>query len=254
MNMKNVKSKSAVSMILVAVVIVIIVVAAAAGAYYLTQQNPSASPTPSPSATATPTVSPTATPAASAAPTSSPTTSPIANFKAGAYAIYNTTTYTEGVATVSGLNFTIGEDTFNGTPCWTLITTAGNDTSNVVITERVSKSNTSEILGNVTMKLYQNGVLTYETEFNPATDSTTGIGTEEINPQTIIGQETITVPAGTFNCMKASVTSTTTTTNDSVTTLWINQNVPAFGMVKGEEKVNGTLSSTLELLSYGGWP
>jgi hypothetical protein len=176
------------------------------------------------------------------------------NFKAGAYAIYNSTTYTVGATEVTGLNFTIGEDTYNGASCWTLTTTAGNDTSNVVIVERISKSNTSELLGNVTMKMYQDGALIYDEEFDPTTTSATGAGTEEINPNAVIGQETITVAAGTFDCGKATQTSTTTTTDDTVTTLWFSQNVPAFGMVKAEQKVSGTLTSTLELVSYGGWP
>ncbi len=253
---KNLKSKSAVSMIVIAAVIAIIVIAGVVGAYYLTLPSTNASPSPSPTATATPAVSPTetATPAASASPTSSPTINPVVNFKAGAYAIYNTTTYTVGATTVTGLNFTIGEDTYNGAACWTLTTTAGNDTSNVVIVERISKSNTSELLGNVTMKMYQDGAVVYEQEFDPATTTATGTGTEEINPNSIIGQETITVAAGTFDCMKASVTSTTTTIDDTVTTVWLSQNVPAFGMVKAEATISGTLSSTLELISYGGYP
>lgn len=255
---KNLKSKSAVSMILVAAIIVIIVVAGAAGAYYyMTQPSTSPSPSPSPTGTATPTASPsvTATPAASASPTSSPSTNPIANFKAGAYAIYNTTTYTDGVATVTGLNFTIGEDTYNGTACWTLTTTASNDTSNVVIIERISKSNTSELLGNVTMKMYSDGSLIYEDEFDPTTTSATGTGTTEIDPQTIVGYETVTVAAGTFaDCAKASVTSTTATSETEVSTVWISQNIPAFGIVKAESTINGTLSSIVELLSYGGYP
>jgi hypothetical protein len=104
------------------------------------------------------------------------------------------------------------------------------------------------------MKMYQDGAVIYEQEFDPATTSATGTGTAEVNPNSIIGQETITVAAGTFDCMKASVTSTTTTTDDTVTTVWLSQNVPAFGMVKAESKISGTLSSTLELISYGGYP
>lgn len=255
---KNLKPKSAVSMILVAAIIVIIVIAGAAGAYYyMTQPSASPSPSPSPTATAAPTASPsvTATPAASASPTSSPSTSSIANFKAGAYAIYNTTNVSNNVTAVADLNFTISEGTSEGTPCWILIMTAGNQSDNVKITFNFDKSNTSKLLGNLTMKMYTGGALVYEDQFDASTANETGIGTEQINPQTITGYETVTVAAGTFeNCAKASVTSTTTIGETQVSSIWISSNVPVFGIVKAEGQINGVASSTLELVSYGGYP
>jgi hypothetical protein len=262
MNRNILKQKSAISIILVvAIIVIIVVVGVAAGYYYTTTQSPAASPTPSSNPTNTPsqTSSPTTseTPAVTESPSTSaaPSANPIVNFKAGAFAIYNTTTIDNGVSTVSTLNITIGEDTYNSVACWTLITTTGNASSYSVITERISKSNTSELLGNVTTGLYQDGVKIYGQEFDPSTNNITGTATQEVNPQSIISYETITVAAGTFqNCAKATITTTTATSETEVSTVWISQNVPAFGIVKSEGRINGVLSSTLELVSYGGYP
>jgi len=247
-----IRNRAARSTLLVAAIVVIIVVAAAAGAYYLTL--PKTSPSASPSPTASASASPSETPTPATSPTSSPSTSAVANFKAGAYAIYNMTSYTNGVATVASFNITIGEDTYNGAACWVLTINSGNYSSNVVISENIDKTNTSQILGNMTTKMYANGALFSESSLAHST-SFGATGMEEINPQTIVGYETVTVPAGTFtNCPKATVSNTLVTDEAQVGTVWVSQKVPAFGMVKNQVTTNGVLSSSFELVSYGGYP
>lgn len=259
MRRQIVKNRSAISTMLVAAVVVIIVIAAVAGAYYLTLPKSSPSASPSPTATASQTIAPTSSPSETATPAASPTpnpsasTNPTANFKAGAYASYNMLDYSSGSAVSSNFKIQIGEDTISGTACWILTTTAGNDTDYVIIVENIAKANASQLVGNVTMKMYSAGTLLFDQSFD-ASNSTTGAGTTEVNPQTIVGQETVTVPAGTFDCSKAIVTSTNTAGQTETSTIWISQNVPAFGMVKAESTVAGAQSSTLELASYGGYP
>ena len=68
-----------------------------------------------------------------------------------------------------------------------------------------------------------------------------------VDPQTIIGQETITVPAGTFTCDKAIVTDETT---GIITHLWYNADVPIVGLVKFETFNDNQLITARELTTY----
>jgi hypothetical protein len=67
----------------------------------------------------------------------------------------------------------------------------------------------------------------------------------------VTGHETITVPAGTFDCDKVTVTSTSEG-KTIVTNEWVNTNIPVIGLVKLETKSDGVLTSTTELKDYGG--
>jgi hypothetical protein len=145
----------------------------------------------------------------------------------------------------------ISEDTYKGQNCWLLITDSdmtieGETTSSTTIIY-LSKST----LQGVRYESYMNGELLYGWDLNDT--STTDPGTTgQIEPDTIISYETITVTAGTFtDCAKASIT----TTIDSRTTtsyIWGHQNVPVYGLVKMESYTGQQLLMSMELTAYGG--
>ena len=98
--------------------------------------------------------------------------------------------------------------------------------------------------------IYSNGVVISTTENDYSPGDFNDIPTA-INPNMVLSQESITVPAGTFNCNKASIT-TTDLGNIYVTTVWGNSNVPVIGMVKQELASSGVLIKSTELVAYGG--
>lgn len=262
--MNIITSKSAFSKMLAVAIIVIIVIAAAAGVYYYTtMQNPSNSPSPSASSTpsASPSgstnpsssASPTVAPSVSASATPAPSTQPIANFRAGAYANYTLKTYDNETGNLTAempYNWEVSDGTYNGTSCWLLLlttqTVSGNDTAKIVILSYIDKSTTQAI--HMTLTLYTNEVVTYTQEIDPTTAGSGG-APSAVNPSNYVGQESVTVSAGTFTCEKA-----TTTTGLTVASVWVNSNVSIFGIVKSQEiqTSNNVVISTTELTAYGG--
>ena len=246
--MKNIKSKSAVSMILVAVVIVIIIIAAVAGAYYYTTtQTPSTSPSPSPSATATPSTSPSASPSASPSVTPGPTALPIANFHAGAYANYTITTYDNvtGLETSSmPFNWAVSDGNTNWVLTMSTTVTSDNTTTDSLLIYNIDKATNQPTSARI--EAVSGGIVIINETIDLSSPTYNTTGSAEINPNTIVGQESITVAAGTFNCEKAVTTETGTTS-----TVWINSNIPIWGIVKMTTTEGTTVTSKTELISYG---
>lgn len=125
-------------------------------------------------------------------------------------------------------------------------TTSGSDTVKTVILLYLDKSTSQEL--HMTLTMYTNGVVTYTQDFDPTTAGSSG-APSEVNPSTYVGQESITVQAGTFTCEKA-----TTTTGLTTESVWVNSNVSIFGIVKSQETQisNNVVISTIELIGYGG--
>ena len=125
----------------------------------------------------------------------------------------------------------ISEGTYKTQNCWLLTTdsdqTAEGETTSSTTIIYLSKTT----LKGVRLEMYMNGELLYGYDIND-TSTTNPETPSQIDPNTIISYETITVPAGTFtNCAKASVTSTT-----GIAYVWGHQNVPIYGLGK-----NGTV-------------
>ncbi len=243
-------------MVVAAVVIVIVVVAAAVGGYYLTQSpaaspSPSATPTTTPAGTSTPAA--TETPAATASP--APSTEPIINFKSGAWANYTLTSYDETANTTMPMDMILGEGTFNGTDCWTMnVTTSFTNEGSTIDTIMVWYMNktTSFDLLNLKMITYMDGAFVSEDDYDPTNATQFGDSPSQFDPTTIVGQESITVPAGTFDCMKATVTDAT---SGNISNTWFSSTVPLFGMVK-QQTLNSAQVVTSETIleAYGGFP
>ena len=101
-------------------------------------------------------------------------------------------------------------------------------------------------------EVYENGVNTYTKDFNP--------GEEGFNGQLLIFKsktvqatdKSITVPAGTFSTTEhngISVFFVNGATYDE--TVWINPDVPCWGVVKFQYYLDGALDTIYELESYG---
>jgi hypothetical protein len=249
-------AKSSRNMLVIAVVIVIIIAAVAGGAYYFaTTSSSSTNPTPTPSATptATPTSSPTGTPTPT--PSSTPSgNNPIANFRAGTWANYIIKTYgTAGeVTSENTMKYSIDEGTYSGVACWLLkVEMQMNEDSGTIKTVMTYWMNKNTLEGiHVKTQMYTNDELTYEHE-EDISPSEAGDMPKPIDISTVTGHETITVPAGTFDCIKVTVTSTAAGTT-TTTSQWVNSNIPVIGLVKIETTSGGVLQSTTELTAYGG--
>ncbi len=246
-------------LIVVALLIVIIVVSAGVLFYLATNQSPSTTnPTPTPSATPTgspggsPTSSPTGT--SSPSPTGTPSgNNPVANWRAGSWANYTIKSYESGeVTSESKMHYAIDEGTYSGTACWLMSVEMNlnqeSGTMKNLMTYWISKSTLEGI--HVKTQVYMNGELISENE-EDLTPSETGDMPEPIDTSTSTSSETITVPAGTFNCAKITVTSTISGTT-STTSSWANSNIPIIGLVKMETTSGGVVTSTTELTAYGG--
>jgi hypothetical protein len=268
-------SKGSRKTLIAAIVIVIIVVAAVAGAYVVTRpasSNPSPSPSASsgasssPSATGTPSSSSspshTASPSSSASPTATPSgASPspsgqsYAGFRAGAWAKYTIKAYDDAgiLESENPMTYSIEDGTYNGVACWLLKMElqqgSGDETMKMEMTYWTDKST----LGGLHVKTkmaYLNGTTIFENENDISPSDISDIPTT-VDPSTVTGHETITVPAGTFNCDKTTATSTISGTT-SVSSAWFNSNIPIIGLVKTETTSGGVLTSTTELTEYGG--
>jgi len=274
--------------LVVALLLVLVVASALALAYMATggfnfqggnNTNPSPSASPSGFATASPSASPTAsatssssstpsstpshtaTPSASATATATPQTTPqptstsggnnegYLNFRDGAWANYTLKTYNEtGAVTLEAhLKESVDSGSYKGAACW-LLTTAQDQTyegytSTIKTIYYLQKSN----LQGLHVKIYYNDILSSEYDLNETTTIDPGI-TGEIDPDTIISYQTITVAAGTFvDCAKAQVTSPS-----GGATVWAHKNVPVYGLVKMEIYTGALLTMSEELTAYSG--
>jgi hypothetical protein len=237
-------------MLVIVLLLVIIIVSAGVLFYLATNQSPSTgNPTPTPSVTPTPTgTGATPTPTGTS-PTATPSgTNPMANWRAGSWALYTIKTYESGeVAAQSTMKYSMDEGTLNvgnysGTACWLMGYELQSDTTRMLMTYWVSKSTLEGV--HVKMQLYTDNVLTFENE-NDIEPGETGDIPEPIDMTTVTSYETVTVPAGTFNCGKITVT-----TSQSTTSSWASSDIPIIGLVKIESVVDGAVSSTTELTSY----
>jgi hypothetical protein len=258
--------------LLAIVAIVIIAIAGIAGAYYLTSNNPSSS-NPSPSATSSQTPGHTSSPGVSTNPSSSPGTStnpsPAASasqttvpssspsgqfvgYRAGAWANYTSKSYDANGAVTdqNALSYAVSEGTRNGVVCWIMVSESEMGQGDAMkITYWISKSNPDSI--HLRSQLFTDGVVVSDTESDiNASDFNLNIPTIA-DSSTVVGQETVTVPAGTFNCEKYTTTMTFYGLT-SVSTRWVNSNIPILGLVKDQSTEEGVLKSTTELIAYGG--
>lgn len=180
-----------------------------------------------------------------------PSEGPDVNFQVGAWVNYTSTSYDNdgNVAGVMPMQWSVEEGAYNGSNCWilnqTMWITADGSMTETLIVWYVDKTSFNNL--HMTMMTYVDGVLMSTDEYNP--DSPGFISKPAmLNEQTGVGQETITVPAGTFNCNKSTTTDATTGT---VTNIWYNSDIPVFSLVK-EETLNGTqVTSLTELTAYG---
>jgi hypothetical protein len=244
--------------IIAAIIVIILVVLASAGAYYVmtlphdNNPGPEPSPTASPSTSAQTSPSPTSTPLATATPSSTGTAS--AGYRNGAWANYTTHNYdSSGAVTATyDLGYAVSQGPISGVDCWILQTelklSIGVDLSKTVATYWLNKSSLQGVHYKIVVS--SNGIVISDTENDYSPGDFNNIPTA-INPNTVISKESVTVPAGTFNCDKAA-----TTQKDLgktyVTTVWGNSNIPVVGMVKQQMTQDGVLISTTELTSYGG--
>jgi hypothetical protein len=261
------------SKITVAVLVIILAVAAIFGTYYVTtlpanNNNPSASPSVSPSASHSPLASSTASPsptnsphpsttpttASSASPTPSSSGQTYLGYRAGAWANYTVKNYnpTGGVTAQYTLGYSVEQTIFKGVDCWLFQTELEllGDGSGVktITTYWLDQSNLQGL--HYKIIIYSNGVVISSTENDYSPGDFNNIPTA-IDPKTVITKETIVVPAGTFNCDKATTT-TTDLGNNYVTTVWGNSNIPIIGMVKQDLASNGVRITSTELIAYGG--
>ena len=147
------------------------------------------------------------------------------------------------------MKYSVDEGTYGGVACWLLevemTMNEDSDVMRIVMTYWMNKNTLEGI--HVKTQMYTNDELTYEYESDIAPGEDTGDMPEPIDLNTVTGHETITVPAGTFDCDKVTITSAT-----GVTSSWVNLNIPVIGLVKIETTSDGVLASTTELTGYGG--
>jgi hypothetical protein len=259
---------------MIAALVVVFAVVVIVGAYYATTlnindgNNPSPSASHSPSATSTSSSSPTTSPYSSASPTSihSPTSTPLVTatpassgqtymgYRVGAWANYTESNY-DGNGTVTAsydLGYSVDEGIIKGVDCWLLQTelklSADGSVMKTVATYWLDKSSLKGLHYKIVIS--SNGLVISNTENDYSPGDVNDIPTA-INQNTVISHESVMVPAGTFNCDKASTT-TKDLGNTYVTTVWGNPNIPVVGMVKQELTSNGALISSTELVAYGG--
>ena len=169
-----------------------------------------------------------------------------AAWKVGSYAEYRLVMQGKE----STLKYSVdGEEVYNGQDCYLLTYTMTMGNQRTEYTMWITKAEHKPV--HARMRMYQGDTLIMEKEMDVKQ-------AEEMLPPSatagekakFLGYETITVPAGTFNCAKyeAEVTQAGVTTK---TTFWLSNNVPMFGLVKAESVQNGNVVSTMELISYG---
>jgi len=214
LNEKLLKHKSA-----ILAFVVIIIIAGIAGAYLLTLPNNSGS--------------------------NSPPVTETLTLKTGDYANYTVKTYENGTVTaVYPVTWNVVEGTYNGTDCLVLEVCTDMTDKNSTTTSMVYWYMDKATYEGLSMKTqtYIDDILVSENESEfsgpPA----------YIDPQTIVGQETITVPAGTFACNKVVVTDYGNTGNTA--NEWYSPEIPMGGLVKIETYKGTQLTTVRELTAY----
>jgi hypothetical protein len=244
--------------------VVVLAVAVAVGAYYVTtlphDNNPG--PEPSPTISSSTSSSPSTSPQTSASPLSTPSATVTPNpsgivsvgYRDGAWANYTTYNYNAsgGVTALYNMRYTINQGTLKGVDCWILQTdtqlSSGSSVMNTITTYWLDKSSLQGLHYKIVIS--SNGAVISDTENDYSPGDVNNIPTA-INSNMVLSQESITVPAGTFNCEKAATTMVDLG-KTYVTTVWGNSNVPIIGMVKQQMTQDGVLISSTELMSYGG--
>jgi hypothetical protein len=240
------------------IIVIVLVVAGSAGAYYamtLPHDNnpgPEPSPTTLPSASPQTSSSPTATPIVTITPNPSVITS--VGYRDGAWANYTTYNYNPSGSTTAtyNLGYSISQGIFHGFDVWILRTENRLSIDNSVMTTVTTYWLNQSTLQGLHYKIVitSNGVVTYDTENDYAPGDVNDIPTA-IKPNMVMSKESVTVPAGTFNCDKAVITQTDLG-KTFVTTIWGNSNIPVIGMVKEQMTQDGVLITSKELIAYGG--
>lgn len=248
-------SKRSSKTLIVALVIVLAFVAVV-GAYYVTtlpkNNNNNPSPSSSPPTSPYSSASQTSTPSATSTPRPSGQTS--VGYRAGAWANYTIKHYHEDgtVSALYNMRYAVDQGTIKGVDCWILQTetvlSTEDDVMKTTTTYWLDKSSLQALHYKILITSNDEVITDTENDYSPGdlNDIPTAI-----NPSTVISQESIVVPAGTFYCDKATTT-TVDLGNTYVTTVWGNSNIPVIGMVKQELTSNGVLISSTELVAYGG--
>jgi hypothetical protein len=255
---------------IIAALIVVLVVAVAVGAYYITTLPHDNNPGPSPSATvssspaasslvsSSPSTSPQTSTSPSATPQTSITPSPSglthAGYRDGAWANYTTQNYNAAgaVTALYNMRYAISQGTLKGIDCWIMQTnmklSGDGYVTESITTYWLDKSSLQGLHYKIVIS--SNGVVISETENDYSPGDVNNIPTP-IDPNMVLSQETITVPAGQFDCYKATTTMTDLG-KTYVTTVWGNSNIPVIGMAKQQMTQDGILISSTELTAYGG--
>jgi len=241
-----------------AVLVIVLVVLASAGAYYAMtlphDNNPGPEPSPTTSPSTSTQISPSPVPTSQVTATPTPSGQTSTGYRNGAWANYTTEHYDATGAVVSNyvLGYAISQGTIKGVECWIFrtelkLTTEGS-VMKTVTTYWLDKSNLQGV--HYRIVITSNDVVISDTENDYSQSDFNDIPTA-ISPSTVVTTESVTVPAGTFNCDKAAITQTDLG-KTYVTTVWGNSNIPVVGMVKQQMTQDGVLISTTELTSYGG--
>ena len=166
--------------------------------------------------------------------------------KIGDYANYTVKTYENGAVTATyPVTWNVVEGTYNGTDCLVLeVRTDMTDKNSSTTTSMVYWYMDKATYDGLSMKTqtYSNGVLVSEDE------SVFSGPPAYIDPQTIVGQEAITVAAGTFACNKVVVTDYGNTGNTA--NEWYSSDIPIGGLVKIETYKGTELTTVRELTAY----
>ena len=146
------------------------------------------------------------------------------------------------------MSYAVSEDTRNGVACWIMVSESQMGQEDAMkITYWISKSNPDSV--HIRSQMFSAGVMVSDTESDlDASDFDLGLPTT-IDTSIVVGQETVTVPAGTFNCEKYTATMTFYGIT-SVSNRWVSSNVPILGLVKDQSTEEGVLKSTTELIAY----
>ncbi len=151
------------------------------------------------------------------------------------------------------MKYSIQDGTYNGKACFIIKVElqqgVGDETMKMEMSFWADKT-TLEGIHVKTKMAYLNGTTIYENESDISPGETSDMPTA-IDPSTVTSQETITVPAGTFNCDKVTVSNSISGVT-SVSSTWVNSNIPIIGLVKTETSAGGVVTSTTELTAYGG--
>ena len=155
-------------------------------------------------------------------------------YRAGAWGNYTIKNYNANGAVTANydLGYAVDQGTIKGVDCWLLQTdlklSGDSYVTETVTTYWLDKSNLQGLHYKIVIS--SNGIVISDTENDYSPGDVNDIPTS-IDPSTVISQESITVPAGQFNCYKAATTMTDLG-KTYVTTVWGNSNIPVVGMAK----------------------